>query len=101
MATQKLLRCIRNKCCANEPPAKKRSTSDRDSFYYLTKESISECGGQSNVCQPKLKEFSGRSDDFIKQVVIPETQNNGRFNLENILLHFKYFLKCDSKVKET
>jgi len=76
MATRKLLSCIGNKCCANEPPAKKRSTSDQDSFYYLTKESISECGGQSNDCQPKLKEFSGRSDDFIKQVVIPETQNN-------------------------
>ena len=62
-------------------PVKGRSSTDRDTFYYLSKESFTECGGDSRNCQRDLTQSSGRLNDFNENVLRPSTDCNS--NIRN------------------
>ena len=93
---------MRNECCANQPPVKP-PTDKRDRFYYLSKESLSECNGNSKECKPRLKQFSGRFEDFNNRVVKPSTISKGSYLLSiNSTTFLKYFcIDCFKTISMT
>ena len=72
MATQKLLECIRMRCCGNALPPKGRSVrQNKQNYIYI--DEITE--------KPELKTFSGTFTQFNKDVIVPHSKTEFLSNI--------------------